>query len=750
MPSINKDETPDVLKTYIFHGLDFTITKGSRQATADCPFCGNSGKFTVTVDDGLSRCLSCNVGSENGKAIRGMNNYSFIRALHKASLSQVNQPYASLAEDRSLLDPETLKAWGVCVSLSSGNWIVPGHSHDGKLNQLYKYVKTGERMLLSASPKMGVQIYGIPLFDASKPFVYICEGVWDAMALWEILGRVKRSSTGELIQTTSEDASLRSEANVIALPGNNVFQNEWLPLFVDKVVVLMFDSDHPKKNPSTGETIQPAGFSGMMRAAGILLGSKNPPKSVDYLHWGEEGYDPSLKTGYDVRDALKSTGTALKSRITALSGLLGRIAQAPEAWRIGAQKAKNGHDTANDDELLPCDDYRKLVNQWRKAMKWTDGLDHGLSTMLAVVVSTKSVGDQLWAKIIGPAACGKSTLCEAISMNKRYVYPKSTMRGFHSGFSDEESGEDVSLISKANGKTLVTKDGDTLLQAPNLPQILSEARDVYDTVSRTSYRNRASRDYAGIRITWILCGTSSLRQIDSSELGERFLDCVIMEQIDDDLEDEILMRVAHRADRNMSIEAGEDTESQQDPEMTTCMKLTGGYVGYLREHAQELLGVVEIEENNLRTITRYAKFVAFMRARPSTRQDETAEREFATRLTSQLIRLGKCLAVVLNQTRVNDEVMGRVKRIAMDTARGITLKVVVEMLKPEYNEVGIFIVGLATAVSISDDRCRSIMRFLVKIGVVEVFKPSFKPGEAVPKARHRLTRTFRKLCNEVL
>src|SRR5690606_14950694 len=121
---------------------------------------------------------------------------------------------------------------------------------------------------------------------------------------------------------------------------------------------------------------------------------------------------------------------------------------------------------------------------------------------------------------------------------------------------DDGSGEDYSLISKLGGKTLVVKDGDTLLQSPNLGQILSEARDLYDTVSRSSYRTKqGGRDYQGVRMTFILCGTSSLRKIDSSELGERFLDCVIMEGIDNDLEDEILWRVANRVERNMGVEA---------------------------------------------------------------------------------------------------------------------------------------------------------------------------------------------------
>jgi hypothetical protein len=153
----------------------------------------------------------------------------------------------------------------------------------------------------------------------------------------------------------------------------------------------------------------------------------------------------------------------------------------------------------------------------------------------------------------------------------------------------------------------VCKDGDTLLQSPNLSQILSEARDIYDTVSRTSYRNKASKDYSGIRMTWILAGTRSLRAIDASELGERFLDCIMMDGIDDDMEDEVLMAVADRVDRNMGIEANEGSSIQYEPNMIDAMQRTGGYVAYLRANARDLLAGVEMSQASKLTCARLGK-----------------------------------------------------------------------------------------------------------------------------------------------
>jgi len=397
------------------------------------------------------------------------------------------------------------------------------------------------------------------------------------------------------------------------------------------------------------------------------------------------------------------------------------IAPVPEEWK--AKRVKQAGE-APELEKIPCDNYEDLVTAWKSAMKWTDGLDCALSVMLASIASVPSVGDQLWVKIVGPASCGKSTLCEAVSINEEYVLAKSTIRGFHSGFGD--GTEDNSLIAKLGGKTLVTKDGDTLLQSPNLGQILSEARDVYDGSSRTHYRNKTSRDYTGIRMTWIICGTASMRTLDSSELGQRFLDCVIMDGIDDDLEDEILWKVAQRTDKNMIVEAVGDEAQQHDPAMATAIAMTGGYIDWLRHNAIDEMNRITGTESSLRKCTRLGKFVAFLRARPSTQQDETAEREFAARLVSQHVRLAKCLAFVLNRKSLDQEVMRRCTKVALDTARGQTMDIIDYLY--ECGEDGCQAKALSTRLAKDSAKLHVLLRFLRQIHVVELFHPSKIPG----------------------
>ncbi len=430
-------------------------------------------------------------------------------------------------------------------------------------------------------------------------------------------------------------------------------------------------------------------------------------------------------------------------RIERLAILLKRTRLVPEDW-LG-ESAEEEDERVNV-ECIECESYRELNKAWRKALKWTDGLDYALSVMLASVVSVKLIGDQLWVKVIGPASCGKSTLCEAISTNTEFILAKSTIRGFHSGYKETGSkGEDNSLIPLITGKTLITKDGDTLLKSPNLSQILSEARDIYDGTSRTHYRNATSKDYMGIRTTWLLCGTDALREIDNSELGERFLDCSIMDTIDEDLEEEILWRVANRANRSMAIEADGTAGTQYEPEMTKAMGLTGGYVSYLRNNAVKLATAVETPTWVLKRCTRLGKFVSCLRARPG-RTIEFSEREFSARLVSQHVRLAKCLTIVLNKKEVDDVVMKRVTQVSLDTARGQTLDIAKVLYESGENGGALRAISLGTNYGESDTR--RMLRFLSRIKVTKTFDGT-QPKGMSQKSRWCLTDSFRELFKDV-
>ena len=86
--------------------------------------------------------------------------------------------------------------------------------------------------------------------------------------------RIKRLGSGNMYEG----------ANVLAVPGCNIFQTNWKEMFVGKKVYLAYDNDHPKPHPKTKKLMTPPGIAGMKRAASIL---GNGTTQTSYMKWGE-------------------------------------------------------------------------------------------------------------------------------------------------------------------------------------------------------------------------------------------------------------------------------------------------------------------------------------------------------------------------------------------------------------------------------------------------------------------------------
>lgn len=528
-----------------------------------------------------------------------------------------------------------------------------------------------------------------------------CEGPWDAMALWELLRCARRADDGGVEFTGDPDASLAASANVLAIPGCGAVGEpfrRWAGTFAGKRLFLLFDSDHPKvvckkcrgKPYSTvehaacprcggretaGKAVVAGLERGLMPAVAILgaLPAADQPSEVHHLHWGDAGYDPELPSGYDVRDLLtKGLPAAVDARLPRLGRLLGMLRPVPASLVAGGSTARPG---AVNPDLLPCETWHDCVNACRKAMKWpAPGEEHdkGLSFMLAIAASTMSVGIQLWGTCVSQASSGKTELAMALAPDKEHVVCISDFTGLHSGYkSDKEGTEDHSLMAKLHGKLLIVKEANLLLQKPNLMELLGQLRDAYDTMTDVHYKHGVVRNYAGHRFTVLLCGTELLKALDQTDLGERTLCCRIVDDMDPVLEREITLRKIRQQAREMSIRADGTFESRAGPETVTMQRTVAGYLQHLMTNAQRLLDQLEPAPDAEERLADYAEFVAFMRARPSSRHRETAERELSFRLGQQFVRLASCLAIVLNRGSMCDpDVMKRVHGVTMDTARG--------------------------------------------------------------------------------
>jgi hypothetical protein len=702
---------PEKLQPFIFHGVDLNYNPEStmREVIGDCPLCGKEEKFYANKSNGLYHCKVC--GSEG-------NVYTFIRELHALLLATTTDgDYEDIMDERPVLTNITvLRNWGLAWNPSRKEWLLPAYNQEGQMTNLYRYAlittKKGEKHRFLSTPTLANALFGLPDDTEEIPrkdAVVFCEGPWDGMALdcslheWVDAGSVLIP----IDSATKDEDTMDVYYNVRSVPGIESFNQLWGEITTDRDAIIMFDSDHPRQHPTTGKEMPPAGHTATKKVAAIL--SQNKANDLLALEWGPEGYDEDEATGFDVSDMLHAYS---------FPDLWDLIVDVPEHW---VEEGKKSIKSDDELELLDCTEYSQLKDAWEDALQWTPSLNTTLSSMLATVASTKLQGDQLWLRVIGPPGSAKSTLCEAITTNRQYVKPISVQKGFHSGYkgSKEDAGKDSSLIPRIDGKTVITKDGDTLLASPNVAQILSEMRDFYDGTSRADYKNFKSSAYTGLRITFILAGTKSLRRLNKSYLGDRFIDCIIYDRGEQNfaLEQEILVRAASNALKRVRSHSSPDVKKQQDPAMTKAMQLTGGYVQYLRQNVEKLIKEVNCPEWVLTECIKLGEIVSCLRARPDKELEaEDQEVELPTRLTSQFVRLANTLAVVWNKRQVDEEVMSAVRKVATDTGRGITMSILDALY--ESND-GLSCRQIALRLATSEATIRRNVAFLKTIGVVK-------------------------------
>lgn len=747
MPRV--ESVPKVLKPFLFHGVQLSFGEGE-QAVGDCPFCGKEGKFSVNAETGQWLCRVCQVGTDRG----GGNVSTFLKLVWQEAMEAMDKEYETLAADRKLLYPESLLFWEVAFSPMTQDWVVPGFSPDGKLWQLYRYVMDLRKKVRHLLPTPGLdhKLHGVNLWDPKKPEVYLCEGIWDAVTLWEVLRNAKGTEDG-LAVTASEGSSLLASANVLAVPSASTFNESWASLFAGKVVHLMYDSDHPTVN---GKSVAPpAGHRGMERVAKMLSSVKEPPLEIRCLAWGPEGFDPQRKSGFDVRDFLTEGGEAnpfkeLPRRVGALGRLLGMLEPIPEEWvKEGKRAAARSVGTM---EPLPCKSWVEVVSAWRKAMSWRPVMEDVLSVMLATALSTEQKGDQLFLQVIGDAGSGKTRFCEALLVSKS-CFSLEHLTGFHSGWKDS-SGQDYSLLARINKKTLITPEGDVLMSSPKFTEIMSQQRRIFDGSSGASYKNRKEDvQYTGLRTPWIIAGTHALLDMNQARLGDRFLK-VIVDPPSEDEKQSILKRVGFSALRTVIQQSNCSASSIVEDRLLLAYRLTGGYVDHLRRSSSELLSQVQVDEEEVvARCTVLAEFASFLRARPAPtvphdrHKDKHDCKELPTRLTHQFVRLACCLAVVLGKRRLDGEVLVKVGKVAVDTARGSTMEVCSHLFQAGLKGMSNHSLSLLTGHG--EDKGRILLAFLRSIGATELFRQRSKSG-ITNRSKWRLSPKMCQVWQEVM
>lgn len=422
--------------------------------------------------------------------------------------------------------------------------------------------------------------------------------------------------------------------------------------------------------------------------------------------------------------------------------LLSKVKPFPKEWYSDKPNGKQPDEPEEKPvELVECSSYAELVEAWRDetheggkkgALHWTIDIDITFSFMLAIVASTKQQGAQLWGRVIGKPGSAKTSLCEAIGANRDYCKNWSKFTGLHSG--DSKVADEDKNINQIQNKTNIINEGAMIVEASKEVQstILSELRDIWSGIIRADYKNGEKQDKTGIRSTWIIAGTNSLRTLNREQMGDRFLDSIIYkdDNAGSEEEDRLLDTIADIALDDVFAEHAEDDDKQDSTERRLAVSKTVGFVKYLRENTGRILATQfkrppkEVKQS----FRQLAQLVAYMRVRSDTKTEVmNIESELGTRLTAQITRLAVCMAVVLGKKEVDDEVMWRVACIANDTCTGMTYNVVKSVTEKPRS-----VSAIAATTRYSEEKVRHSIEILHQIKCVRAdnTKTAGSPGKA--------------------
>lgn len=696
------------LRCFEFHGVDLKETGTLNEYLGECPFCAKP-KF-YTNEEGLWDCKACG---------RAGNPVLFIRAIWEESYKATSD-YSELAKDRCLLSAETPLMWDVAKSISTGEWIAPLYNIEMKVVNVCQWIAVkgnsgGLRRALLPTPGFSYGGLFMPLSKSKQcKIVYIAEGIWDAMAIWEVLNNQDRLDL----------------VSVISMPSAHVFNPSMYPLLADKDLYFFCHNDYPK--PVS------ASYDGVMRLLPKIYAAGSP-KSARYLSWGDGGHTAELKDGYDTRDALKEYDN-FDDRAAILREIIdSRMKLAPEEWTIVKFSTR----------ASKCESWEELLGYWQEAMEFTSDLRSALVAMLAVAASTSQSGNQLFLQVIANAGSGKTQLCDAM-LTSRTCKPLEHLTGFLSG--TRGAGKEYSFISRSNHCTLITAEGDLIVTNPSFHQLMGQVRRIFDGVIGATYKNSTEdKRFIGLRTPWIMAGTPSrMLNSDQSRFGDRFLR-VIIGNPNEDVRTAILKRVGQTALNSVAVRSNCQPDSTVDAKMSIAYRKTGGYVDYLREVAEERLKAVKEETDESYMIEKccdLADFTALMRSRPepTDRHDEAgAGTELPTRLLHQFVRLACCIAVVLNKEYVDDECLSLVRKVAIDTAFGRTLELARLLYESPKGSASVDALHASIGQSLTNERVGQLVRFMCKI---EIVKPAGKNREG--DRMWKLTDRARELYSKVV
>lgn len=596
-----------------------TINQESGTYKTDCPFCGKANHFYIDLDTTKWVCNRC--------GLRG-NDRGFITEYHRWILTDFTREdfYHELSEIRGI-DPIWYKRAQWAYDPEECRWFVPYFNGGDFLAQLKNFydIEGQANFRCMACPNtdsINSVLYN-PFKAKLEGTVVICEGEWDALAFADIFG-------------------IRYPYPILATPGANTFKKEWLDKTLKDVtkVILVYDCDE-------------AGTKGRARAAEMIAAAG---KAVDILDWAAVD-TPSSYEKDDIRDMLLHFGRKEAKQYLEPAFL---PMSSPDNGPTKPKTISAGY-AIDVNEFEYIKSYEEYLDRIPKSFYLTAESKLALAACIGLNAAIKQDGEMLWAFLVGPPSCGKTTFIESFGGSNQYFefMSKITAKALVSGYKDE-TGEDSSFITRMDGKGNWIKDFTVTIAADRQErnEVFGLLRDISDGTVKIPYGNNQIKEYHGIKFNMIAGVTDAIHGVNTALLGERFL------KIDYLGKNYNSRSMAKQALRNLN------KKSTMKKDFTAA---TLGFVRYLYDTWQSQ-AESPLNDATEDLIIDYASMIAMLRVKPENDRSDGIKyiprAELEPRLSLQLADLLMGISHVFGKSPNDPQPLKVLGKVARDTIAG--------------------------------------------------------------------------------
>lgn len=651
-----KEETPDELRTYEFHGILFHGNEGEEHK-GHCPFCGGKA-FFVNQSTSKFHCKTCPASG---------NKYNFLQLYYDYWYTRTTQAhFDKLGKDRGL-PGEAFELVEFAWDADNKVWLIPVRNAKDSMVNLGKWnpkpLKDGTRpVFLTAGCK--AHLHNISHLKNAKQ-AWIVEGYWDYAAL-----------TWLLHQNKAKDAA------ILPCPGSNTFKEDWAKDHFNGLdVIVPYDHDD-------------AGRTGKARVV-ELIKKHSKPKTISTINWPD-----SLPDKYDIRDYVVKN---VKRPVKALEELL-----------YLKEEIKLVHRARPD---ITRTKFSELVQDFENCIHCPQEMQDGLLLSLAVTLSNDLFTDPycpIWLYIVAPSGRGKTLILQTTAGldNTRFettLGPKTLISGFKS-----PDGSDVSLLPHIIGKTLIIEDFTAIMN------LSSGDQDEIYGVLRTAYNGRYEKTFGhlGTRVYpepgsnhetchfTILAGCTGVIHADKrANEGERFLKFHMHSNSYNPIP-----QVRSAIDKTIEGETPEVI--LRDP--------VNAFIEYKLANMPEKPATVppEIIERTIGLAQITASLISFV-VRKNGEMVSRPETGVATRISKQLIKIGQAVCFVLDKPEIDEEVYRIMQRVAINTAYGWHCDAFVAVAQADHS-VGVVTKEVSAAARMKGSTAHRCLEDLMELGLINM------------------------------